>query len=220
MNCDICFESFDHSIHKPYSLSSCPHTYCLNCLEKLKTKKCPQCNKLIKGKNANMALLKLIPESNYDKLKDESLKSFINLNEIKQDLKDKREKKLNHHKIKLALIKKIINDETLKLIDILKQKEQNLINECDKMFIQLNSNLDSSNYENNILFQINVSLKGQIEKNNLNQNELKDLNLKIFEIKQQLIQLLDQMNNNEDNYKFISNKFSNKLLLIGKIEKV
>ena len=57
MDCNICYESFDHSIRKPYSLSSCPHTYCLKCLDQLNNNKCPNCNEPIKGKNINIALL-------------------------------------------------------------------------------------------------------------------------------------------------------------------
>jgi hypothetical protein len=68
MECDICCESFDHSIRKPYSLSSCPHTFCLKCLEEY-SKECPECRRPINGKNINIALLKLIPESSYDKIK-------------------------------------------------------------------------------------------------------------------------------------------------------
>ncbi len=67
MKCKICFEPFDHSIHKPYSLSLCPHTYCLKCLQSNECQVCPECREPIKGKNINIALLEVIPESSYDK---------------------------------------------------------------------------------------------------------------------------------------------------------
>jgi len=89
MKCDICCESFDHSIRKPFSLSSCPHTYCLKCLQQFN--KCPHCREPIKGKNINIALLKFIPESNYDKLKATLLKSCIEINEIKKNLEMKKD---------------------------------------------------------------------------------------------------------------------------------
>jgi len=197
---------------------SCPHSYCLNCLEQLPTNKCPQCNKTFKDKNPNIALLKLIPKSTYDYLKDESLKSLIDLNQIKQDLKDKRETKLKHHQTKLTLIKKIIGDETNKLIDNLKQNEQQLVNECNKTFDEINAYLDSNKYEENVLLQINIDSKEQIEKNNLNKDKLNDLNNKMKEIKQQFDKLLNQVENYEKIYKFIPNKISNDALMIGKIE--
>jgi len=82
MECVICVNLYDHSIHKPYSLTSCPHTYCLKCLDKFNNNNCPQCGIPINGKNLNIELLKLIPESSYDKLKAISLKIFIELNEV------------------------------------------------------------------------------------------------------------------------------------------
>jgi hypothetical protein len=60
-----------HSIRKPFVLSSCGHTYCLWCLKQFNENKCPQCRKVFKEKNPNIALLNLIPESNYDNLKAE-----------------------------------------------------------------------------------------------------------------------------------------------------
>jgi len=118
MNCDICFQAFDHSIRKPYSISSCPHTYCSECVHKFK--QCPQCAKLINEINLNLALLKLIPESSFDKLKRETLKAYIELNEIRGNLKNEREHELNMYTSKIASIKKVITNETNKLINILK----------------------------------------------------------------------------------------------------
>ncbi len=217
MNCQICFEPFDHSIRKPYSLSSCPHTYCVRCLQQIK--KCPQCSKPIKEKNTNMALLELIPESNYDKLKAQSLKAYIDLNEIKKDLKTNRESKLNKHKTKLTLIKKVIGDQTNKVIDILKSNEIKLTNECDKILDELNSSLDADKFEESISFQIKNKSKAEIEKNNLTEDELKNLSNTIFEIKMKLNELSDEIKNYENNFKFISNEISNDCLLIGKIMK-
>ncbi len=99
--CSICYEPYDQSIHRPYSMSSCPHTFCLKCSEQFKENKCPKCGLRSEGKNLNMALLQVIPESEYDKLKAESLKAFIYLNEAKQDLKQSRLEKISIHETKL-----------------------------------------------------------------------------------------------------------------------
>ena len=88
MTCQICFNSYDHSIRKPYSLS-CPHTFCICCLEKLKGNKCPSCNLSIINKNPNLALLEFIPESSYDKIKAESLKAINEIHEIRNDFNKK-----------------------------------------------------------------------------------------------------------------------------------
>ena len=134
MNCEICLEPFDHSIHKPHHLE-CPHTYCLSCLKKLTNNKCPTCNKLFNQKNPNMALLKLIPESIYDKLKGEVLKACIELKEIDQDLKISRQVKLNTHEARSKSIKQKISNKTNKMINILRQNEKTLNAECNKILL-------------------------------------------------------------------------------------
>ena len=202
-SCNICLELFDHSIHKPYSLSSCPHTYCLSCLEKLTNNKSPQCDKLIKEQNPNIALLEFIPESSYDKLKTESFKALIEINETKQDLKNCRQETLKKHESKLILIKKVVTNETCKMIDVLKQNEQVLLNQFDKMLNELNTSLDSKKFEDKDSFKNIDGSKIVIEKNKLNEEELKNLNNKI---KQALNKLTDQVKKYQNNYTFNSNK--------------
>jgi hypothetical protein len=174
MECDICCESFDHSIRKPYSLSSCPHTFCLKCLEEY-SKECPECRRPINGKNINMALLKLIPESSYDQLKAITLKSCIEINEIKKS----NEERLNTHESKLKSIKQTIIGENNKKINILKQNEKILSDECDIIFNDIKANL----YLNK--FEIDDQRK-KIENNELNETELANLNRKLDEIKQNI----------------------------------
>ncbi len=217
MNCEICLEHFDHSIHKPYSLMSCPHTYCLRCIKQLNSNTCPACNKAFFEKNPNMALLQLIPESSYDKLKAEVLREFINLNEIKQDLNNIHQVKLNTHAAKLALIKQTISDRTNKMVHILRQNENILKEECDKMYNWIESYLDLTNYEDNKLFQINVS-KDKIEKDSFNEIELTALNILIPQLKQKLNELTDQIQNYENKYEFITN--DNLLPSIGQMKTV
>jgi hypothetical protein len=216
-NCEICFEPFDHSIHKPYSLMSCPHTYCLSCLQRLTNNTCPQCALPIIGKNLNIALLKFIPESNYDKLKSESLKVCIDLNEINQNLKNNSQIKLTKHEARLASIKQIITDETNKMISLLRQNEQNLTNECDTMLIEIKSNLNANKYQDEI--QIG-DVKEKIEKDGYNQDELINLNNTLLEMKQKSNELTVQIKNYENYYEFIQNKILNDNLSIGKIETV
>ncbi len=49
----------------------------------------------------------------------------------------------------LTLIKKVIGDQTTKVIDILKANEIKLTNEWDKILDELNSNLDADKFEEN-----------------------------------------------------------------------
>jgi len=217
--CPICYESFDHSIRRPYSMSSCPHIFCLKCSEQFKENKCPKCGLRSEGKNLNMALLQVIPESEYDKLKAESLKAFIHLNEAKQDLKQNRLEKLNIHETKLESIKQEISDETEKIINILKKQKNNLINECDKMLDRIKNHLTSNNYEDKESLQVGFT-KVNIEKNELNEDEMKNLNNKITEINNELNKLSDSIKNYENNSEFVLNKISDDSLLIGELKTV
>ena len=79
------------------------------------------CNKEIKEKYPSTAILRLIPETNYDKLKTKFLKNCINLTEIKQDLKNSRLAKLKQEK--LSFTRKLITDKTDIMINILKRNE-------------------------------------------------------------------------------------------------
>jgi len=184
----------------------------------LTTKKCPTCNKTFIDKNPNIALLKWIPESSYDLLKADLLKELIEINEAKKNLKSSREKKLNLREIELKSIKQIIKDETSKMINKLRQNEKKLTKECDRMLDKLNADLDSNKYENNILFQLKS--KEKIEKNELNEFELNNLNNKIPELKKHLNNFLGKIENYENQYEFIQNEITNDNLSIGEIKKV
>ena len=166
-----------------------------------------------------MALLQLIPESEYDKLKAESLKAFIHLNEAKQDLKQNRLEKISIHETKLESIKQVISDETEKIIDILKENKNNMINECDQMLDEIKNQLSSIKYEDKESLQVGLT-KVKIEKNELNENEMKSLNNKIIEINNELNKLSDSIKNYENNSEFVLNKISDESLLICELKTV
>jgi hypothetical protein len=62
----------------------CPLAICFSCSNRLLEKKFPVCKAIFTTKYPNNALLNLISESNYDKLKEATLKSIINLNEARE----------------------------------------------------------------------------------------------------------------------------------------
>ena len=55
MNCNICFENYNDSTVKPFSITPCGHTFCEKCLDNLlayaniSQPKCPKCRVQIKG---------------------------------------------------------------------------------------------------------------------------------------------------------------------------
>ncbi len=130
MNCQICFHPYDHSVHKPYTLSCLSHTFCIFCIDKLPEKKCPLCMKPFDQKNPNLALLELIPQSNYDKLKLKSIKILNELNETKQNLNIRQEAKLAEYLTQMTEIKFIINKEANAIIQSVKRNQEELINEA------------------------------------------------------------------------------------------
>ena len=159
-----------------------------------------------------MALLKLIPESSYDKLKGEVLKACIELKEIDRDLKISRQVKLNTHEARLTSIKQKISEQTIKMINILKQNEKILKNECDEILESIKAKLDTNNFIDYLsLFEIISSAKEKIEKDVFDEKKLKDLNILIHELKKKLNEISDETKNYENKYEFISNKIPNEL---------
>jgi hypothetical protein len=193
-NCEICLEQFDHSIHKPHILA-CPHTFCLSCVNQLTNKKCPTCNKPFTQTNLNVALLKFIPESNYDKLKDKTIKAYIELNEIKNNLKSGCQEKLIFYEAKIASIEQTITNETEKAMSILRKNEQELKIKCKILLNRIKRDLDSNFY----VQQISES-RENIEKDEFNEDKLTNLNSKISKTKEQLNKLSDQMKNYETKF--------------------
>ncbi len=124
------------------------------------------------------------------------MKSCIEINEIKNKLKKSSEDKLKS-------IKQTISDETNKIINILKQNEKFLSNECDTILSDLKANLNLNTFE------IDDS-KVQIENDELNETELTNLNTIIDEIKQNI-------NNNS---KQIDKQILNNDFLIDQLKKV
>jgi hypothetical protein len=215
--CLICIEPFDRSSHKPYSLISCPHTYCLSCLEKLN--KCPECALPITGKNLNIALLSFIKESNYDKLKADILEASIEIKEDLQSLNNSRQKILTQHQNKLTCIKMTIRDETAKVITTLKENENKLTEECDIIFKNINDDLNEVIFDDSLFQIVDQDLKEKINNNFFNEVNLNNIIMKVPKLKQDLKNQSDQLKNHEDRYEFIQNEFidENLSIAIGQI---
>jgi hypothetical protein len=60
--CKICFEEYDHFIHKPYIILPCAHSACIKCLETLMktTKICPIDRGQIQNKKPNWELIDIL----------------------------------------------------------------------------------------------------------------------------------------------------------------
>jgi hypothetical protein len=205
MSCKICFNNYDHSKHKPYQLS-CPHTYCINCLNKLKSNKCPACNLKIVNKNPNIALLELITESEYDNLKRNLSKNLIEINNSKNSLAFKREIKLKEHITRLKSIKNYINKETTGSIELLRKKQYDLNRKINLLEDDLIKNLFQFNIEEKMAIKISKA-KNSIETNQLDEQELTILADEIEKIKTKINQLISQIDLFQRDYEFILKEF-------------
>jgi len=165
-----------------------------------------------------MGLLKLIPESSYDKLKSEAYKHVIGFNETRQKFKKSRHEKLNMYEKKLTLIQKQISDKTNKNIAISKRNEANLNGAIEKLKSKIKTDLNSSKYEDNVLFQ--MESKENIDHDKLNEYELTKLISKTPELEQHLNELSNEVIDYEIEYMFTENKILEDNLLIGEIETV
>ena len=147
------------------------------------------------------------------KLKDKTIKTYNELNEINNNLESSRQEKLTSYGSKIALIEQTITDETKKAIIILKNNEQQLKDDCKTLLKIIKHDLDSSSYKQ----QINES-RETIEKDELNEESLNNLSDKISRIK--------ETNRRSDYIKNYENKFEfnqmnlNENLSIGELKSV
>jgi len=189
----------------------------LTCVNKFKT--CPICRTDFDQKNVNLALLNFIEKSNYDNLKDISIKTYIEIQELKKNLTSTRLINLKIHEDNLKIIKNLINVEADNLITLLKNNQTCLINECNEILNDIQSYLTPDNYENNELIQIN-NTQESIQNNEINEKNLIDFNKTLIQIKSQINLLQIQIRNYSNKYNFDRNNNIFDAINIGSLQTV
>ena len=116
MECKICFENYDHSIHKPNVLIPCSHTLCIDCLSKLKNQTCPLCKRQFTAHNTNWNLLDLVPESDYDRARKSLEESFSQAVDLNKRLKENYTTQTKDTECKFKKIKNQIQTQTSEII--------------------------------------------------------------------------------------------------------
>ena len=190
------------------------HTFCISCIDELTVRSCPVCNKLFNKSFPNLALLEVIPESNYDKLKAESFKILNELNEMKNNATKKRDEKLSKYLKQISEIKDSINNEANNLVKLVKMNQEKLIKEANSIEMNL-----KQNFSLNSLIDENQT-KINLEHNNFYEEQL---SLLIKEIKESKINMeIDSsfIENFKENYKFnLTESLNlNELFVIGVIK--
>lgn len=172
MNCEICFESYNHSKHKPYVLS-CGHTFCSECLAILRsyTYICPTCREPIANEIPNYSMLGLLLNDNNETLKQAIQKQLNELELIKLKFHTKYDKELKVSKIITDIF---INEQKLDVIS----RQKNNLNQMDQNGLtSIKNQLDKIKEEMNIKIDILEQLDhSPIETVNLISNEKIDEN--------------------------------------------
>jgi DNA-binding protein H-NS len=214
MSCQLCLNEYDHSINKPYTLSCWLHTFCISCIGKLQQRKCPVCKKYFDQYHPNLALLELIPESNYDKLKAESFKILNELNELKNNLANKRDEKQEKYLREINEVKNTINKTANKLVKLVRDSQEKLINEA---------NVIESNMKRKLWFNTRLDenqTKMNLEGNVYHEEQLSIIIKETTESKINLEKSSTMIVNFKENYKFNANKTFdlNESFVIGEIK--
>jgi hypothetical protein len=214
MSCQICFNPYDHSLYKPYTLTCQLHTFCISCIGRFNERKCPVCNKSFKKIFPNLALLEVIPESNYDKLKSESFKILNELNEMKNNFTNKRDEKLNKYLKQISEIKDAINNEANNLVKLVKVNQEKLIKEANSIEMNLKQNFSLKTIIDENQTKINL------EHNNFYEEQLSLLIKEITESKINMEKTSSFIENFKENYKFnLTESLNlNELFVIGEIK--
>lgn len=195
MQCQICFEKFDHSLHKPFVLIPCTHTVCITCLGILPDKRCPTCGREFMDKNPNWALLELVGDSDYDLLKKQMNRSFNETEILKKKLYDVHQRKLEENNQKLKSIQNEIAKQANKLVDQLRENEKRLLDEIKNLEHQMSINLNEiiAKLEKNFnekQFELN---RMRLEKDELTELQIKKLGHDLFNHNLDLTFKIDQI---------------------------
>lgn len=201
MQCKICFEKYNNTVVKPYSLYPCSHSFCIRCLEALPQKECPKCKREIRDKQPNYDLLEALEElhpvdshlkKEIQSLLDELL-NFKSTYELKLIESYKfKEAKIDTMRSRVEertnqLIQKLIDQQDFLFHEMaLIESEYNFkLDECKSSFLKLESKLngikDSFNNINDV--DVLASLLNEIKSIDYKSkiNELDSLDFEDYE---------------------------------------
>lgn len=118
MECELCFENFNETDHRPLVLIPCGHSYCSSCAAQLTN--CPSDRKIISYKTDNWSILKLIPESELNKQIRKTKDNLSKLKELANEKSDENE----HDLVKISINKSVIEkiEEKLKTASSVDEK--------------------------------------------------------------------------------------------------
>lgn len=218
MECEICVKPYDKSKRQPFVVSPCSHTFCIECLQKLDLKQCRTCNKEIRGKNTNWALLQLVPESNFDTLKAKVQNTFEQAESSRQNFEELRQNHFEENFKRIKMFKHEIKVQRELIDELLHNHYQSINLEVDVLEEEESKKrMEIVEQEDNLKQQL-IQAKQDIDSNNLDESELLKLNDELASIHLNMNKCISEKDKWHD-YMFVNNK--NVFLennLIGKIE--
>ena len=198
MFCQICYNDYNHSINKPYSLSHCSHTFCIECLNKLTSNKCPICKAEYQAKNPNLSLMEFIPKSSFDITREEFENTLKKAKILKNNLYSIIDKKRDENISKIQDLKTQIRTKRDDLIKLINNSAKKLEDEL-------------SMYEECFKFNINSLSEGfyigtytrSFESNEIDEAQMKKELIDIQDIKKKLDDAVEKATNYNESIQFI-----------------
>jgi len=214
MECEICLEKFDHSINKPLVLFRCGHTLCSKCVDNLHEKKCHNCSDPIEDIRPNWAVLKTTPESEYDKMKADLLKSLTEIELLEKNIQNTEQKNSSNL---IKQLKKQVEHRSIELIKQINLNKRQLFKEIETKFRPQNQILDSSLLQTK---EKKEELKQKLNENKYDKQQLIDLRPELTSHLSKLSLKEKRIAECEDSFELIANeKMRFEENLIGEIKK-
>lgn len=175
LSCPVGYEMYDEKEHRPYTISSCGHTFCLKCLKKLPKKRCPECRRDFKKINPNFALIQVIRHRN-EKKKDNRTSDFFNKDKFRSF---NRQYLLGPIKRKMVSIRRNINPNSMHR----HQSENNLNTSNNQRHVNPSTSLAPFYRSSVDVLLVDESRNGENQIVSLNHDDIKIDNQKLFQFK-------------------------------------
>lgn len=143
MECEICFNSYDHSFHLPHTLMPCSHTLCIKCIksiEKSNQMLCPVDRKVFTDHKPNYALLKII-NPDYQKLISKLHQYMSKIKELNGEVDRSRKTQVESNVRILNETRDSINKKADKIIQKIQNERRKLLDETDNIENYLEKNI-------------------------------------------------------------------------------
>lgn len=205
MECDLCVKPFDKSLREPYVLIPCSHTYCHSCIQRLNLKQCKSCNQQINAINKNWILIKLIPESSYDRLKANTVSLLEETNNLGKQYDEIRLKNFKQNTTRISGFTDEIEIRYRELCERLHADYESLISEMRHIEENINKEYCDYSYKNEKLVKNFAEFERKLNLNELDEAQLKELFDELGQIKLNLNENIGKQNELE-NFSFNNNK--------------